>query len=144
MAFQFTYGNDPENDSRDAVRLLTGDTDYDDPLLSDAEVDFYLSENGDNKYRAASEACRAIAAKLGRLPDFRAGSVYIVNRRDGYLKLAEALSKKAITTTVAPFAGGISKANKQAYEANTDRVKPFFSRNDFKQPGDDSVNRETL
>lgn len=135
----FTYRDDPENVARDAVRLLIGDTDSSDPLLSDAEIAFYLSENGSNNYRAGSEACKAIAAKLARLPDFSAGSVRITNRRDEFLKLADTLSRRAITTTVAPYAGGISKTDKQTGEENTDRVEPFFTRNDFVQPGTDRL-----
>ncbi len=131
----FIYTDNPETVPRDAVRLLIGDTDSTDPLLSDAEIAFYLSENGDNVYRAGSEACKAIAAKLARLPDFSAGSVSITSRRAEFLSLAETLGRKAITATVAPYAGGISKSDKRTREEGADRAGPFFTRNDFVQPG---------
>lgn len=137
MAFQFTYSNDPENDTRDAVRLLIGDTDSDDPLLFDAEVEFYLAENGDNKYRAAMEACKAIAAKLTRRPDYMVGRTLVSykQRAQDYLKLAETMKQKFLASSVAPYAGGISKADKETAEEDTDRVKPLFTRSDFVQPG---------
>lgn len=132
----FTYTDDPENVARDAVRLLVGDTDSSDPLLSDAEVAFYLSENGSNNYRAGSEACKAIAAKLARLPDLKTGRVTISNsdRAKAFLDLADKLARKALSF-VAPYAGGISKADKETQEENTDRVEPFFTRTSFVQPG---------
>lgn len=143
MAFQFTYDNDPENVPRDAVRLLIGDTDLEDPLLSDAEVAFYLAESNSNRYKAAMEACRAIAAKLSRRPDFTAGRITVSNRdrAQAFLKLAEEIRKKHQLTTVRPFAGGISQADKSARERDTDRVEPFFTREMFKP--DEVLNSES-
>lgn len=140
MAFQFTYSNDPETEPRDAVRLLIGDTDDKDPLLSDAEIAFYLSENGDNQYRAAMEACKAIAALLSRRPDYMVGRTLVSNqqRAEAFLKLAEAMKQKYLAGSVAPYAGGISKADKQTQEDDDDRLTPFFSRNNFVQPGADN------
>lgn len=131
MLFQFTYSNDPENEPRDAVRLLIGDTDDADPLLSDTEVTFYLTENGDNKYRAAIESCRAIAAKLSRRPDHAVGRVIVSyqQRAQEYLKLAETLRQKYLMSTVTPYAGGIGLTDKDAQENDTDRTPPFFTRN---------------
>ncbi len=130
MAFQFTYSNDPANTPRDAVRLLIGDTDDADPLLSDDEVAFYLSEANSNTYRAASEACKGIAAKLSRRPDHAVGRVIVSyqQRAADFLKLAEVLRQKFLQSTVAPYAGGISIATKDAQEADSDRVPPFFTR----------------
>lgn len=133
----FTYTDSPATVPRDAVRLLIGDTDSTDPLLSDAEVDYYLSENGSNTYRAASEACQAIVSKLARTPDFSTVSVKITNseRAARFETLAKTLSEKFLAGTVMPFAGGISKASKQAYEDDTDRVEPFFMRQTHTAPG---------
>lgn len=140
----WTYTDSPATVPRDAVRLLTGDTDSLDPLLTDAEIAFYLSENGSNIYRAASEACKAIAAELLRLPDVRTGRVAISNRdrAKDLLALAEDL-KKRFLSTVAPYAGGISKADKQTREEDDDRVEPFFTRNLFVQPGTTPVTTST-
>ncbi len=136
----FTYADTPETVPRDAVRLLTGDTDSGDALLSDAEVAFYLTEANDNVYRAASEACKAIAAKLSRLPDIKTGRVVISNkdRARDFLALAGKLYDKFLAGTVMPYAGGISRADKQTQEEDEDRVVPFFARNSFVQPGTDN------
>lgn len=127
----FTYTDSPASVPRDAVRLLIGDTDSADPLLSDAEVAFYLSENGSNNYRAAIEACRAIAAKLSRRPDHAVGRVIVSyqQRAKDYLALAETIRQKWLMATTSPYAGGISLDDKQSQEENTDRVPPFFTRN---------------
>jgi hypothetical protein len=55
------YTGNPETDDRDAVRLMVGDTDNDDLLLSDAEIDYCLKRNKD-KVMAAAECAEAIAA----------------------------------------------------------------------------------
>lgn len=136
----FTYADTPATVPLDAVRLLTGDTDSGDPLLTDAEVAYYLAENGDNTYKAASEACKAIAAKLIRLPDIKTGRVQITNkdRARDFLALAKTLADKFLAGSVAPYAGGISKADKQTQEDDDDRVVPFFARNSFVPPGGDN------
>lgn len=136
----FTYADTPESVPRDAVRLLIGDTDSGDALLSDAEIAFYLAENGNNEYRAASEACKAIAAKLSRLPDIKTGRVQISNkdRARDFLALSKQLYNKFLAGTVLPYAGGISEADKQTQEENEDRVPPFFARNSFIQPGSEN------
>lgn len=64
---------------RDQVRLAVGDTDQDDPILSNDEVDQYLADRGVidtsggtvyNIPAAAADAAGAIAAKYAREFDF--------------------------------------------------------------------------
>lgn len=112
------------------VRRLIGDSDSSDYLLSDADIVEILTDNSDNVNAAAAEAARAIAAQLARNEDIsinesslRGGSAY-----QQYIALAEKLEKRAATANAIPFAGGISVADKESRETNTDRVTPAFSR----------------
>lgn len=136
MAFQFTYSNSPSSEPRDAVRLLIGDTDENDPLLTDDEVAFYLTEASDNQYKAASEACKGIAAKLGRRPDYMVGRTLVSNqkRAQDFLKLAEELRRKYLISSATPFAGGIKESDKEAQESDSDRALPYFTRKSFENP----------
>jgi len=50
---------------RDKVRHLVGDTLEDQPLLTDEEIAFHISEKGDPRL-AAADAADAIATRMGR------------------------------------------------------------------------------
>jgi hypothetical protein len=56
--------------SRDKVRLRIGDTNSADPLLYDEEIDYFLSERGDDVAKAAADCAAAIAAKYARAFEF--------------------------------------------------------------------------
>jgi len=112
------------------VRRLIGDTDSDDYLLSDADITEILTDNGDNITASAAEAARAIAALLARNEDItiNESSLRGANAYEQYVKLADRLERQAAKVNAIPFAGGISKADKEAREADTDRVAPAFTR----------------
>lgn len=119
------------------VRWLIGDTDTDDELLQDAQINFFLTQNSDNIYYAGAAAAEAIAAKFARETDKAAG-VLRVNagqKHTHYLSLASQLRKQAMMGSVAPFAGGISKMDKENYRDDTDRVRPKFTRDLHRHPG---------
>ncbi len=62
----WTYGGDPSNSTRDAVRWLVGDTDTTDQQVTDEEITFALSTASSNVHGAASQVCKGIAAKFAR------------------------------------------------------------------------------
>lgn len=66
----WTYGGDPSANSRDKVRFLIGDTDTNNQLLQDAEIQFLLSEWNSNAYVSAAHACDALAAKFAAKSDY--------------------------------------------------------------------------
>ena len=117
----------------DKVRWLCGDRDTNDQLIENEEITFALSESGNNLYRAAAMACRAIAAKLfnSLTLDKAPGSVSYdaAERAQGFLDLAAELETKATMSGSAAgiFAGGISISDKQTREDDTDRVRPGFT-----------------
>lgn len=127
----WTYTADPANSTRDAVRLLIGDTDTNDQQLQDGEISWFLSQAGGSALQGAIAACRALQAKYARLADTTVDDVQVraSQRRDGYRALIASLQAQAATSPSAlPYCGGISIADKAAREADTDRVEPFFTR----------------
>lgn len=117
---------------RDRVRLLIGDTEATDPQLQDEEIAWLLAEAG-NVYGAAVAACEALAAKYARQVNRSVAgagglSVSAGDRAQHYRDLAETLQIRARKARrPVPFAGGISDAQKDAVEADTDRVAPAFT-----------------
>lgn len=57
MAFTYDVAT-----SRGQVRLLATDTDVDNPIFTDAEIDYFLTLYSDNVRRAAAKALDTIAA----------------------------------------------------------------------------------
>lgn len=93
-----TYSGDPATSELDAARFLVGDTDIDNLVLSDSEVDFLLANNND-LYSAASEYATTLGAHFGRKADKSVGdlSIRYSDRRDHYLELADKLADEAGT-----------------------------------------------
>lgn len=123
-----------------SVRLLIGDTDTNDQLTQDEEIFFALTQNGNNVYYAAAWACRIISAKFSRLVDTQldgALQASYSDRSKQYTLLAtqmEALGKRVSGRALGVSAGGISQAAMGVVEANTDRVAPQFTVDQFDNP----------
>lgn len=128
----WTYSGDPSSDEKDAVRFLIGDTDSDDELIQDEEINYLLDEEGAVKL-AAARAAETIAAKFARKADRTIGdySEKFSQKADNYFSLAKELEQQYdddVSEKAMPYAGGISKTDKESRENNTDRVKPAFSK----------------
>ena len=122
------------------MRFLIGDTDSSDQQLTDEEIAYLLTEYTAPK-RAALEAARSLQAKYSRLCDQRTGDISISysQRRDSYAALVRDLQRGMLG---APYAGGISQADKDSDEDDTDRVKPAFRVEMMANP-DTDVERES-
>lgn len=121
----FSYSGDL-TDSKNFVRFTIGDTNKDDVLLSDEEIQSLLVIHK-TKEAAAVEACLAIAAKLARLADEKVGdvSVSFSQRAQAYERLAVKLRAR-FATDLDIHAGGISESDKTIVESDTDRKPPIF------------------
>lgn len=64
----WTYSGDPSSSSRDRLRFLIGDTDPDDPQITDEEVAAQLTISGGPVVAAAALA-RSLSAKYSRKID---------------------------------------------------------------------------
>lgn len=123
------YTDDPSGSPTDAVRLRLGDTlTGAEELLSDVEYTYFLDLVGGAILPAALNAARAIAAKFMRQPRVAHGpsSVDPTKTADYYLRLADELDAE-ISTSASMDAGGISLADKEALQSDTDWVRPVFS-----------------
>lgn len=125
--------------TRDVVRLLIGDTNTNDQLLSDEEIAFYTDNNA-NAYFAASDAAKAIAAKYARKVSTTVGDLRkeLQQQREAYLQIADQLRARGSVSSLVPYAGGISIDDKQTQQEDTDRVKPAFRRRTQDYPGTDT------
>lgn len=128
---------DPADSPVDSVRFLVGDTDTVSPQLTDPEIQFALDQNA-NIYAAAAICARALAARYARRVDTKFETVEsrYSQLRDSYEMLARSLDAQAKKkgTLGAPIAGGISRAEVEAVQADVNRVKPFFYDSLFANP----------
>jgi hypothetical protein len=127
---------DPADSPVDAVRFLVGDTGTP-AQLTDAEIQFALDQQA-NIYAAAAMCARALAGRYARRVD---GKFETIESKDSQLSrnydmLARNLDQQAKKRggLGAPMAGGISRAEVDAVQAEEDRVKPFFRDAQFTNP----------
>lgn len=90
----WSYSGNPADSEKDAVRFLIGDTDANDELLSDEEIDYVIVESGGSKYQAAHDAAYAIASKFSRMAQSKSVgdlSISYADRARAYFELANEL-----------------------------------------------------
>lgn len=89
----WTYTNNPGESSRDALRLAVGDTNQEDPRLSDEEASHFLNLYPGRINLAAADAAEAIAARYSSMAVSYVGdldnSPHL--KAEYYLKLARQL-----------------------------------------------------
>jgi hypothetical protein len=128
----WTYGGDPAANNRDAVRFLLRDTVESQAKISDEEIAWLLSENGNNVYAAAIAGADNVASSFSsqaRTKTVGALSITYEASAVEYRQLAKDLRLRRIRAGgIAPYSGGISIIDKEAQESDTDWDKPFFSR----------------
>ena len=102
MAFSYTAGSTAD---RDRVRLEIGDTDESRVLFQDAELDDFISQEGNSILGAAARACETLAVKFARDFTFSAdgASFQKGNVTQMFMAQAKRLRRQArATTTVMP------------------------------------------
>jgi len=126
----WTYSvSDLATSQKDQVRLAIGDTLSTDPQLQDEEIAFYVSKRGTIE-GAAAECCRTLATQYARSVDTAAGDT-----KDAFSQMSKAYALKAtafeqlaaLGGSGTSYAGGISVADKQRQEQDSDRVPPQFN-----------------
>lgn len=110
---------------RDNVRFLIGDTDCDNPLLSDQEINALVTAAG-SVNAAAVAALRHLAAVYRRRPDRIVGDLRIT-----YGELAQAFTDRADelesdSINASPWTALASKTEHDLAAASTDRIVPDF------------------
>ena len=102
MAFSYTAGSTAD---RDRVRLEIGDTDESRVLFQDAELDDFISQEGNSILGAAARACETLAVKFARDFTFSADGASFQKGTVTQMFMAQAkrLRRQArATTTVMP------------------------------------------
>ncbi len=127
-----TYTGRPGSRNIDAVRVLIQDTSTGSAVLQDEEIQYFIDQTP-HLYLAAAEAAGAVAghyAGLARVDSKKVGDLQIVagdaigTRVREYRNLADTLRRQAAMKAT-PFSGGISVADKDLQEADTDYDRPF-------------------
>jgi hypothetical protein len=115
-----------------AVRFEVGDLDPDAPALTDAHIEFALDAEG--SVQGAAAAClESLSRRYAQLANVSTGdlSVSYGGRSSDLASRAAELRSRIAGNTAAPFAGGISRSDKEARREDADRVQPAFRRQQF-------------
>ena len=84
----WTYSMNPGTSPKDTVRYLIGDTNVDNQIIQDEEIQFALAEVGNEPYRAASNTCYNLAALFTGMAQSESKSV-------GGLSISKSLGDRA-------------------------------------------------
>ncbi len=135
MSFSYLLAEGLPNE-RDKVRLLVGDTDVDNFLMHDEELDFYLSEEP-NKYWAAAATANGMIMRLqgGFFEDQKVGETRLRTKRINELKILIDQWRARGATHQLPSAGGIFVADEEASDQNEALLHNDFSRGMDDYPG---------
>lgn len=116
--------------ARDRVRFRLGDTDVEDPLLSNEEIEAVLSENSDQEDETIIQLAEHLAAKFARRVTMSVDGLSIsysdLSKRYSEMatKLKAQMSEQAgIGVPVVP---GLSISEMDGVDANTDRPPSQF------------------
>jgi hypothetical protein len=138
----WTYDGAPDTTTaagrRDAVRLYIGDTDSTmSPTMSDAEIAFFLLQNGNAILAASVDAIRSLLAKWSVIPTTSVVGVGSVNAGDVCVRLQEAMLilQADAAKGASPVFGGQSIAANRRLNALTDVPQPTFLRDQDGYPG---------
>jgi hypothetical protein len=120
----FTYSGDPSTSTRNYVRFLIHDTDSTDALFSDEELNYVITEWGNDAYKAARECAEILIARFSRLADSSSKSVGDISVSESftskiqhYKELANSLlAREMRKAPPRPF------ANAQALKSTNDRI----------------------
>lgn len=108
----WTFGGDPSASARDHVRMLIGDIDVNDQLVTDELIEAVLALEGNNVYLAAAKVCRSLVARFSRDVDTSVDGVSdsasqrVRHFRDLAADLAREAGKQAIFGAQV-FVGGV-------------------------------------
>lgn len=111
------------------IRLLISDTDSSDMMLQDEEINYALTQRP-TTLGAAADCCRTLAAKFSRQVDSSIGDLRasFSQKYDHFMGLSYQLDARATESGAGvPYAGGISEADKEQQQEDSDRVPPQYT-----------------
>lgn len=107
------YNGDPANSNTDALRVLVGDTDESDELLTDEEYQYFLSSYG-SPIVAAGPVCETLAAKFARYVDSEVDDIRVKSEQmfQHYRRLADVFRHRTAIYAM-PYFGGVFTSDKE-------------------------------
>lgn len=124
------------------VRYYVGDTDINEQLVQDEEIQWQLSLNPDSVKLAAADVCEAISAKFARWTDASVDGVSesASQKSERYSARAKELKQDAYSLAL-PVFGGITVAQQEQADQDTDKVQPSFKIGENDNP--ETINERT-
>jgi hypothetical protein len=124
----WTYTGDPSSGPIDEIRFLIDDTVSTTAWsLSDEEILYCAAKFPNNVLLAAAIAAEAILGKFAKGAQSKSVgdlSISFSNRHSQYKELSRQLRTRAALAAVIPYTGGMSRSEKRAADADTDRISP--------------------
>lgn len=109
-----------------ALRIELGDTDLQFPIMSDEEYRYFLDKNEWSIRRSSLDAAKSMLMKLSLRPD-ESVDIFSIRGSTAAKQFMQALQMyisnpelNPIYTNAMPYAGGISKSDMAANDANLD------------------------
>jgi len=120
--------------NKDKVRFLIQDTVVATAMLQDEEINFMLIEYPNYKM-AAANCADVLSSKFASAAESRTIGNLKLEYSDKAKKYADLASRLRMQASkfILPYAGGISQADKEAINDDTDRIEPSFRRGQMKQ-----------
>jgi hypothetical protein len=115
----------------DKVRFKVGDVKQTDQLVADETIEALLAT--DSVPSVSLAVAEHIYGILTADVDKKVGDAAISSsqRAKAYARRVTRLERELAISGAIPYAGGISKADKETHEEDTDRVEPLFTRDLF-------------
>jgi len=127
----FTYGNDPANSNRDAVRVLLNDVTESTALLTDETVAWLLSAHPNVWYAAAAGADMLAAQNASSVSEKQVGDLKVKYGAGDiaaqWSSRAAELRRLGAVKGFKAYSGGISIADKDSQESDSDWDRPGVS-----------------
>lgn len=137
----FTYKGTPGESTLEAVRFEVQDINANAPLLADAEIMYALTIEGVNSpenstqsevLEAAAHCMEALSRRFAALADRATGTYKVVSTKRATVYAQRAVDCRLRAQELhAPYAGGISRSEKQAQRANPNREGSMFRLRQF-------------
>ena len=136
MAGTWSYNpTDAGTSEKDAIRLEIGDTDSNNWLLADEEINYAITQ--ERNFWAAAARCAEIAARsILRKADPKLGrSMQVIYTKAAlqYYDMARRLRCKAMGTVV-PYIGGMNINDKENIGTDSSLVAPMFTKTMMENP----------
>lgn len=122
----WTYASDPSASTLAKIRFLCGDTNTNNQMLADEEIN-YLSGLQSNVFLAAADCCDALASKYAFTVDTSNGALSVSGsqRAEAFRKRAKDLRAQVGRGAQTTFGGESIDAN-DALDEDDDTIQPSF------------------